>query len=147
MTAVALGEAETRALLEQLNLNGPLVIAGVNSFRGITLAGDSRRLAEIETALEKQKVRYKRLDLDYAFHSPAMDPIQPVIKKALASLQPVKGNVPFFSTVTGTRVDGDTLTADYWWKNLRNPVLFQTAMKAILGRGDTLFIEIGPMTS
>ncbi len=96
MTAVALGEAETRALLEQLNLNGPLVIAGVNSFRGITLAGDSRRLAEIETALEKQKVRYKRLDLDYAFHSPAMDPIQPVIKKSPCISSTCKRECSFF---------------------------------------------------
>jgi phthiocerol/phenolphthiocerol synthesis type-I polyketide synthase C len=144
MTAVALGEADTRALLGTTGLEGLLVIAGVNSARGVTLAGDSRALSRFETVLADQRVRYKRLDLDYAFHSPAMDPIAPVIKKALASLQPAGETIPFFSTVTGTRLDGDFLDAEYWWRNLREPVRFEAAVKAILDRGETLFMEIGP---
>ncbi len=144
MTAVALGQNHTQALLEEQGLASRLVIAGTNSSRGITLAGDTDSLTGFETILREREIPHKRLDLDYAFHSPAMDSIECEVTSALASIQPQKFSTPFYSTVTGEKLNGPELGAEYWWHNIRQPVLFEQAIKNIISDECNLFIEIGP---
>ena len=144
MTAVAMSETDARALLEDLGFADKLFIAGINSSRGVTIAGDSLSLSTLEAVLGEKQIRRKRLDLDYAFHSPAMDEIRGNIQKALASIKPQKAKIPFYSTVTGNQLEGSELNANYWWRNIRKPVLFEHAIKGILERGNNLFIEVGP---
>jgi len=76
MTAVALSEAQMRTLLEEQKLADSVAIAGINSARGMTLAGPSAALTQLENILADRQIVFKRLDLDYAFHSAAMNPIQ-----------------------------------------------------------------------
>jgi len=144
MTAVALDESAVQTLLEKLGLDGSLVIAGVNSSRGVTVTGDAKALDRLESALSGQDVRHKRLDLDYAFHSPAMDAIQADVVAVLESLQPKAAAIPFYSTVTGEQLEGSELDGTYWWHNIRKPVLFKQAINSIIGQGNNIFIEIGP---
>ncbi|PLV54250.1 SDR family NAD(P)-dependent oxidoreductase, partial [Erwinia sp. B116] len=40
-------------------------------------------------------------------------------------------------------VDGEALTADYWWDNMRNPVLFDPALRQLLQAGHKLLLEVG----
>ena len=144
MTAVGLGLEAIHHLLNDLDLSSSLTIAGQNSSRGVTIAGCPELLSCLESALTEQGIFYKRLDLDYAFHSPAMDEIEPGIKQALATLKPRKTLVPFYSSVTGALLDGTELGADYWWHNIRQPVLFEQAIKSIISDDNKLFIEVGP---
>ncbi len=144
MTAVGLGEPAMRQVLQELKLHKDIAIAGANSSRGVTLAGDDAALASLESVLAERKIFHKRLDLDYAFHSPAMDPIESNIYKALGALAPAEEQLPFISTVTGERLSGALLGAYYWWQNIRNPVLFEKAVKTARSMGIDLFIEIGP---
>ena len=53
-----------------------VTLAGINSASGVTLAGSPAALSVIESHLQQQRVFCRRLALDYAFHSPAMDPIR-----------------------------------------------------------------------
>jgi phthiocerol/phenolphthiocerol synthesis type-I polyketide synthase C len=89
---------------------------------------------------------HKRLDLDYAFHSAAMDGIEVELKAVLA--EPPRDSAakvnPFYSTVSGKRLAWPQLDAEYWWQNIRQPVLFESAINAILDDGANIFIEIGP---
>jgi len=140
MTAVACGIAA----IEDLLTGHTVTVAGINSSRGITLAATAEQLSCIELSLAARNIRYKRLDLDYAFHSPAMDPIETSIKKTLAGIKPVNSNIPFYSTVTGELLDGCKLNAEYWWHNIRRPVLFESATGQILATGVNIFIEVGP---
>ncbi|HYG45316.1 MAG TPA: beta-ketoacyl synthase N-terminal-like domain-containing protein, partial [Bordetella sp.] len=144
MTAVGIDGGTAQALLAELQLTKALCVAGYNSRRGATLAGDPAAMATVEAVLAERQVFYKRLDLDYAFHSAAMDPIQPRLQQALAELAPQTGHIPFYSTITGDRLDGKQLGADYWWRNVREPVRFQHAVDALVARGDNIYIEVGP---
>lgn len=143
MTAVALGEAETIALLDELSIAGEVAVAGVNSPRGVTVAGAVAALTRLEGCLEEREIFHRRLGLDYAFHSPAMDPIEAQILDELADLQPLSAG-SFVSTVIGDFLPGAALDAEYWWRNIREPVRFKPAVEALVGRGRNLFIEIGP---
>jgi acyl transferase domain-containing protein/NADPH:quinone reductase-like Zn-dependent oxidoreductase/acyl carrier protein len=143
MTAVACGQVKAEALLDTIQ-EGSLTLAGINSSHGVTVAGDSSTLALLEQKLSEQGIQYKRLPLDYAFHSPAMDPIETAIKQSLSTIKPSPTSIPFYSTVTGELLEGQQLDAEYWWQNIRKPVLFEQAIQSLLLTGHRIFIEIGP---
>jgi len=142
MTAVALSEERLRELLEKPP-GTELSLAGINSPRGMVVAGPMAALEYLEAELEGMGERYKRLPLDYAFHSPLMMPIRSGVLHDLKNLKPRKPQIPLFSTVTGGEVSGPILDADYWWQNIREPVRFGAAVEAILARGENVFVEIG----
>ncbi|WP_409523353.1 type I polyketide synthase [Nitrincola sp. MINF-07-Sa-05] len=142
MTAVALPVDEIMHWLEQSEYR-QISLAGINSHRGVTLAGDADLLTALESELKLQGVRLKRLDLDYAFHSSKMDPIEHGVREDLSAIVPVSTLVPFISTVTGSVLHGENLGAEYWWDNIRQPVQFQSAVNQLLEQGNNTFIEIG----
>jgi len=144
MTAAAVSGDEGRQLIAELGIGDQVCVAGINSAKGVTFAGDPAGLERIEAALQAKKVFQKRLDLDYAFHSPAMDPIREGVESLLADLQPGETQVPFISTVTGGPLAGNQLGAAYWWDNIRQPVLFGAAIDHLITGGHQVFIEIGP---
>ncbi len=73
MTAVGLGAEAIAAYLERPEYRD-VHLAGTNSAQGVTLAGPAEALTRLEAELAAQRHFAKRLPLDYAFHSPAMDP-------------------------------------------------------------------------
>ncbi|MFM1891548.1 MAG: putative polyketide synthase, partial [Pseudomonadota bacterium] len=144
MLAVGLGEAALRELLAALPEAGELTIAGVNSPRGVTVAGAASALDRLESLLNEREVFFRRLALDYAFHSAAMDPLQVPLEQALSGLRPEAGRLPFYSTVTGGRLGGERLDAHYWWRNIREPVQFAGAVDALVRDGFNVLVEVGP---
>jgi len=144
MTAANLGEPAVRELLKELSLSERVSVAGINSWRSVTLAGPTADLERVEKMFAKRNVVFKRLSLDYAFHSSAMDGLFPELRRALGHLEPDQGTTPFYSTVTGKRLEGKALNAEYWWRNIREPVLFEPAVRGMVNEGINIFLEIGP---
>lgn len=144
MTAVGMSADAARSMLQETGLANRLWIAGINSPRGVTLAGGVDALQEFERHLAEREVFLRRLKLDYAFHSPAMDALAAPLQQALHGLRPRGGGLPFYSTVTGNRLGGDRLGATYWWRNVREPVQFESAITALIADGHNLFVEVGP---
>ncbi|KAE8381596.1 polyketide synthase [Aspergillus bertholletiae] len=120
MLAVALGSRD----IEEYLVEG-VVIACRNSPQSVTLSGDRAKLWEISESLKKakQKVAFKMLPVQVAYHSPRM-----------------------YSTVTGTVFnDGERLDSSYWKANLDSPVEFSEALHNMVANQENSFlIEIGP---
>ena len=144
MAAVELGEVEMTALLGSFGLTGQLVIAAINSSNGVTVAGSEAAMSRLGAALARRRIGFKRLALDYAFHSEAMDPIRGDLIRSLSHLSSESSQIPLYSTVTGALEEGTGLNADYWWHNVREPVRFEAAIRAMLSEGINTFVEIGP---
>lgn len=144
MTAVGMDAPSVQELLEACGLAESLCLSGSNSPKGVTIAGQPDALDRLESQLAERGAFFKRLELDYAFHSPAMDGTETALREALANIRPGPSALPFYSTVSGGLLDGRALDADYWWRNIRQPVRFEQAIKAMQGSGFNLFIEIGP---
>ncbi|MFJ8750977.1 SDR family NAD(P)-dependent oxidoreductase [Streptomyces sp. NPDC102441] len=142
MAAVGLGEQQARE--ELLRYDGALEIAGVNSDRAVTVAGSADELASWGRELTGRGVFFRELDLDYAFHSRAMDPIEEQLCTTLEGLAPGTARIPFVSTVTGTPLSGPELDARYWWRNVREPVRFAEAVTHLVSEGAGSVVEIGP---
>ncbi len=144
MAAVGLAETAARELIETHGLARIVEVAGVNSPDSVTLAGSLQGLQAIEASLRGSAVFFQMLDLDYAFHSSHMDRIEPTVLAELADIRPQPGNGGFVSTVTGGALSGSALDASYWWRNIREPVLFGAGIEHLIAEGVRLFVEVSP---
>ncbi|MFD9698049.1 SDR family NAD(P)-dependent oxidoreductase [Lentzea sp. NPDC059081] len=134
MAVAGLSADEVRPLL----VDG-VEIAAVNSASTTTLSGD-RAAMEIVG----QRVPLQPLRVEVAYHSAQMDPIRDDLLEALATITPAAAGVPLCSTVSGGFVDGTGMDAGYWWRNVRQPVLFAQACRALLGEQTAVVLEVGP---
>ncbi|MCO8306781.1 acyltransferase domain-containing protein [Streptomyces sp. RKCA744] len=141
MAAVGLPADEVNGLIAGRDLE----LAGVNSPTDVTLSGSAGELSALGDELLRRGVFFRELNLDYAFHSRSMDPIRDRLCTALAGLAPRAGTAALVSTVTGGTLPGTELGAEYWWRNVREPVLFGPAVTALVdGHGCGTIVEIGP---
>ncbi|MER7372563.1 type I polyketide synthase [Streptomyces lanatus] len=121
-----------------------LVVAAVNSARDVTIAGPVNQLKSLGDELASREVFFHLMDLDYAFHSPAMERVRAPLAIALDGLAPEGGTEGLISTVTGGPVPESGLDADYWWRNVREPVRFAAAVEHALDAGVDILLEVGP---
>ncbi len=119
-------------------------VAAVNGPTSLTLSGSAVAIDRLATAFERSGIFCRRLAVEYAFHSPLMDPVRDALLASLADIKPCTTAVPLISTVTGGLLAGDELDGDYWWRNVRQPVLFADAMASLAAAGPRTAIEIGP---
>ncbi|ANJ68259.1 hypothetical protein A9404_03620 [Halothiobacillus diazotrophicus] len=145
MMAVGLSADAIPELIAEAGLKDDWIeIAAMNDPASVTLAGDPDVLVRFSDWLDDRGVFNRVLDLEYAFHSRAMDPIQAEILETMADLKPAAGNGRFVSTVTGDWCPGTQLTAQYWWHNVRDAVHFTQATEKLIDAGCRIFVEIGP---
>jgi acyl transferase domain-containing protein/NADPH:quinone reductase-like Zn-dependent oxidoreductase/acyl carrier protein len=143
--AVLLASAEDVG--ELIDRIGDVEIAAFNSPRAITVAGADYALLLLKTMAKKRGIAHLDLDLDYPFHSAFMTPVRAPLLEDLKHIVASDGGVPFVSTVTGSCVPGLRLNADYWWRNVREPVQFAAGIRATFDLGARFFIEIGPRST
>jgi phthiocerol/phenolphthiocerol synthesis type-I polyketide synthase C len=142
MAALALGSAAARELLSEIG--SPLEIGAINATQSVTLSGPVEAIDLVAAEARRRGLACRVLDLDFAFHSAAMDPIRDGLLADLAGLSSVMPQAQLVSTVTGDPVVAGLLDADYWWRNIRSPVRFTDGMAALVGSGFRVFVEIGP---
>jgi acyl transferase domain-containing protein/NADPH:quinone reductase-like Zn-dependent oxidoreductase/acyl carrier protein len=142
MLAVGLAPDEAETLLA--TWGDAVTLAAVNGPRSITLSGAATPLRDIAHQLEGEGTFCRLLQVDVPYHSPLMDALQEELLASLAHLRPSTPELPLYSTVTGQPVEAAELDADYWWRNVRRPVCFATAITGLLESGYELFLEIGP---
>jgi acyl transferase domain-containing protein/NADPH:quinone reductase-like Zn-dependent oxidoreductase/acyl carrier protein len=144
MAAVALGAADTVSILTAFALGDRIALTAINAPGSVTVGGDAEAMGRFEAILAQRRVACRRLALDYAFHSAAMDPIRAPLLASLAGLPHRGDTLPWISSVTGARIEAAQTGAEYWWRNVREPVLFEAAVRALLESGLNTFVEIGP---
>jgi acyl transferase domain-containing protein len=121
-----------------------LSVAVMNSKNSTVISGEPTALNEVFAKLESQGRFNRKVKVDVASHSPQMDAIKQDLFQALESIQPQNSTIQFYSTATNEIVSGENLNADYWTKNLRNPVQFGNAVQEILKESQVAFIEMSP---
>ena len=121
-----------------------LAVAAHNSHHCIAVAGPQQALDRLLRAAAAQKLRARRLDLPYPFHTELMAPVKKPLIENLAGVTPSEGSVPFLSTIADGLMPGGAATAEYWWRNIRQVVLFQEGVERALHMGKRVFLEVGP---
>jgi pimaricinolide synthase PimS2 len=142
MAMIELGSAEAQPLLR--GRQDRLAIAAVNGPRSTVLSGDPRALDEVLVQVEQQKRFFRRVQVEVASHSPQMEPLRADLLAALSAVASQAVTTPMHSTVLGTQVTEGMLDAAYWWRNLREPVLFWPTVERLMQDGHELFVELSP---
>jgi acyl transferase domain-containing protein len=138
LSADAIGD-ELRGLEERLSL------AAVNAPTSSVISGDPEAVEEVTTRLRERGVFCRILEsVDFASHSPHMDPLKGDLADALRDLTPTSPRLPMYSTVTGKVADDGALDGAYWAENIRAPVLFAAAVDGLLDDGHDVFVELAP---
>ncbi|MBC6447375.1 type I polyketide synthase [Actinokineospora xionganensis] len=107
------------------------------------VAGDPDALAALAAACD-DSVRARAVAIDYAAHTPHIEALHDDLLAIARDMLPRSTEVGFCSSLAGGFLDPAELTADYWYRGLRHPVLFEQAIRAFDGYGTPLFIEASP---
>ncbi|MFJ1709878.1 SDR family NAD(P)-dependent oxidoreductase, partial [Kitasatospora sp. NPDC088346] len=121
-----------------------LSVAAVNGPSAVVVSGEAAALAELLAECERREVRARTVPVDYASHSAQVELIRAELAELLDGLRPVAGRVPLFSTVTGDWLDTATMDGGYWYRNLRQTVRFDTAVRALAEQRYQVFLEVSP---
>nr|WP_284748671.1 type I polyketide synthase [Amycolatopsis sp. RTGN1] len=126
---------------EDIELPPGVSVAALNGTAAVTVSGDPDQVDALVARYTADGVRARKVQVDYASHSEHVEAIEAELLDVLAPVSPREARVPFYSTVTGDWLDTTELTAAYWYRNLRQRVLFAPATLALGEQGFGVFVE------
>ncbi|WP_281180830.1 type I polyketide synthase [Nocardia lijiangensis] len=140
MLSVPLSRAEVADTLA--SWEGELSIAAVNGPRSTVVSGEIGALNEYFDVLNSEAVRVRRIPVDYAAHSKQVEHLEDRLRHELRSVAPRSSAVPMWSTVTGGWLNTAQMDGGYWYRNLRELVEFEDAVRGLSGSGHGVFVEV-----
>ncbi|KIF72841.1 hypothetical protein QR77_00075, partial [Streptomyces sp. 150FB] len=138
MTAADVGAAIEDGVWERVS------IGAVNGPKAVVVSGPVDAVDAVLADCRARDVRARRVPIDYASHSPHVAEIRDEVLQAAAHVTTQDSHVAFYSTVTGGRLDTSRLDAAYWYRNLREPVRLEDAVRALALDGHRVFVEASP---
>jgi acyl transferase domain-containing protein/acyl carrier protein len=121
-----------------------VAIAAENGPASVTVSGAKPQIAALMKAARRQRIAGVQLDIEYPYHSPLLDGIKGHFLAEVGMIASSQPRIAMVSTVTGEMVAAERLDEAYWWRNIREEVLFRTAVRTAAEHGANLFVEIGP---
>ena len=121
-----------------------LHVAAHNGPESTVISGDATALAEMVAACQNEGIRARTIDVDYASHSPHIENLRPLHQTCSTASPPARPRSPSTPPSPATQLDTTELTADYWYRNLRHPVLFEPTLRLLHQEGHHTYIETSP---
>ncbi|WP_053739037.1 hybrid non-ribosomal peptide synthetase/type I polyketide synthase [Nocardia sp. NRRL S-836] len=139
----AMGACPTGAMLavatdDVRDLPPGVEVAARNSATQTVLTGPADAIDALAEAWAARGVRVRGLRTSHAFHSAMMDPAVGEVVQAASAITFSPPAITLISNVTGAALS--TVDAEYWGRQLREPVRFADGVAAAGGP----FVEIGP---
>jgi acyl transferase domain-containing protein/acyl carrier protein len=126
------------------DFDGRVSLAAVNGPASLVVSGEPAALAELAESCKRDGLQTRPVAVDYAAHSAQIDALEGELLEAFTPIEPRSGEIPIHSTVSGGLLDGGELGPEYWFRNLRQTVLFDPALRGLLERGSRAFVEVAP---
>ncbi|KOX24005.1 hypothetical protein ADK67_19355 [Saccharothrix sp. NRRL B-16348] len=118
-------------------------VAVVTAPASTVVAGDGPAVAELLRRWQDRGVFCKRIAVVVAAHSPQVEPILAEIAARTSWLSGNPATTPFYSTAVDPR-ERVVFDSAYWARNLRAPVRFDRACRALVEDGHRVFLELSP---
>ncbi len=160
MAALQTSPSEALSLVAEFNAafahehgQDAIGLAAMNSPRSVSVAGPTEALREFARWVKRERrLACVLLSVNYPYHSTMQDPLREDLITALTGLTPSPTRIPYFSSTLGACLDTSApslpdktiFSAEYWWRNMRQPVRFAEAVRAAVAQGFDAFVEIGP---
>jgi acyl transferase domain-containing protein/acyl carrier protein len=142
MVSVAMAAEELAPLLERWA--GSMEVAASNGPSSTILSAERGALDELLVFCASEEIRAREIPATIPSHSARVEPLREEVMAAFESLAPRSSEISFYSTVSGGVLDTAELDAGYWYRNLRQPVLFEAVTKELLRQGYRTLIEVSP---
>jgi len=142
MMAVGLGRNEIEPFIA--SMREKVAIGAVNSPDSVTLSGDEDGLKTLREVLTRQGIFCRFLPVQYAFHSHHMEGMKEDLVRSIGHITVREPGLTLISTVTGKAASSADYGPEYWWRNVRQTVLFAEAIDALIRDGCTIFLELSP---
>ncbi|HEV7709735.1 MAG TPA: type I polyketide synthase [Asanoa sp.] len=144
MASVGLSRSQVEADIAAAGAGAEVSVAVVAAPESTVVAGDDEWVRLLVDAWEAEGVPARLVAVDVASHSPQVDPLLQDLTAALKDLRPRDPAVRFYSTVLDPRSEEPAFDADYWCRNLRQPVRFAAAVGAAAADRHRVFLEVSP---
>lgn len=146
MISVSLGESQAAEAIKPYG--GRVAVAATNGPNSTVLSGEVEALDEVAFALKAKGARIRSLDVTRAFHSALMDPARTEFIEAAAKVSWREPHVQIVSGLTGKVLSfAELSTAEYWWRQMREPVRMCDALRTVERADVRAMVEIGPRSS
>ncbi|MGO9693042.1 MAG: sulfolipid-1 biosynthesis phthioceranic/hydroxyphthioceranic acid synthase [Mycobacterium sp.] len=144
--AMASVELPGQQVLSELSIRGisDVVLSVVASPTSTVVGGDTETIRDLVAAWQEQDVMAREVAVDVASHSPQVDPILDELVEALADLEPMTPEIPYYSATLWNPREAPSFTGEYWAENLRYTVRFAAAVQTALKDGFRVFGELAP---
>lgn len=127
--------------------NNLFEIAAVNAPGYCTISFKIEDAEIVTKILSENSIDSIQLNTSHAFHSSAFDPILDEFAYYVDQFTLSSPKIPFISCLTGNFVDQELVNKGRYWANqLRNTVLFDDGIHAIVDSGNFILLEVGPNT-
>ncbi|MET7938384.1 type I polyketide synthase [Streptomyces sp. NPDC005322] len=141
MVSIARPPAEVEQVLEPWGER--ICVATVNGPRSTVVAGEAGALDELMERCQREGVRARRIPVDYASHTPQVEGIREALLQLAEPVVPGPADPPLYSAVTGGVLE-TAADAEYWYRNLREPVRFEQVTRALAADGHDVYVEVSP---
>jgi iterative type I PKS product template protein len=147
MLACKLSPTHAEKLLSASQSLSQLSVVCRNGLSDCVVGGPLDQLDVFRRECIANKIKVKLLDVPYAFHSAAMDPIIEPLKALGKSVHFARPKIPIISNVFGRFFEQGDLSSDYFALHANKPVQFAEGITDLQSRedlNDALFLEVGP---
>src|SRR4029079_7630102 len=143
MASVELPAAQVLSELAALGVPD-VGLSVVASPQSTVIGGATKTVRDLVAAWEQRDVMAREVAVDVVSHYPPVDPILDDLTEALAGLQPMAPEVPFYSGTLYDPRERPVCDAGYWVQNLRHLVRFAPPVRASVEEGYRVFAELAP---
>jgi polyketide synthase 5 len=144
MASVELPAQQVLSELMARGVNDEVVVAVVASPQSTVIGGVTEKVRELVAAWEQREVMAREVAVDVASHSPQVDAILDELTDALADIEALAPEIPFYSSTLFDPRDEPYCDAWYWADNLRHTVRFAASVQVALEEGYRVFAELSP---
>lgn len=145
MVSLEASAAEVAAAVEQLGHDGKIDVAAYNTPMQTVISGDTDVVESLTSYFVRQGRKTKTLVVGHAFHSRHMDGMLEGFGAVAEAVKFHPPQISIISSLDGRLARAGQLEhADYWVKQVREPVRFSDRIQALGRHGVNVFLELGP---
>ena len=147
MVACKFPTNEARKMFEQSKDFAQLTVACQNSTKDCVVSGPLEQLQAFQEYCSETGQKTTKLNVPYAFHSAAMDPLIEPLKELGKSINFSEPTIPIASNVYGRVMGLKDLDSDYFAAHARQSVRFVESIQNLQEEKSmerALFLEMGP---
>ena len=145
MASLEASAAEVEAVIRSLGQSDKVESALFNTPMQTVISGDADGVVRVMNHFAQLSRKTTMIVVGHAFHSRHMDGVLGEYRAVAETIEYQSPRLHIVSSVEGRLAKGGSLeNADYWVRQMREPVRFGESIKTLAGHGINIFLELGP---